>query len=768
MAMSEELQRRISNLTGDEARVYDPEPQQSYMMAAEQQRDPYAGLELPDTEYLRNRQARGPAVFQNQDIKELLSDYASTVATGNPEFVEDAQNQLLKLEEMIGLSRDNPKFQNMMQMAVSRSTQRDTSIPEVVAYGNVEESPETIAQRAQDQELRAYQERARTAPSMAPMNPMRDQMEAVAPDMGTDQKMIALQEAINELQQQKSMTSDPEEIEALDNLIEAATTKALAPQAELIEELSQTGGEDNMMAHVRTGDINVSAEMLENNPQLEDAIERAALEKGIDPESMVYGSGVASLNVYTGAEEHGFLKKLGKGLKKIAKTVAPIVGPLANFIPGVGPLMSAAIAAGTTKLGGGSWKDALKSGVTSYGVGKLTSGIGSLGTGADAATAGVKTSGNLFSRMKSGIGSIFGKGEGMFGRNIGPSIRSGIGGLFGGGGGGYSDAEINEMLETMDPSVVEQMVNERNLQLQQQQQDPQFSGLFGPDSIADKLFNVDPNKGTGPLSFLTGPQQYDENGNPIQSSFMRNADGGLSGMGMLGIGALSAGLGKLAYEDTKKDKGLQLTPLNTMNATGRYNIEAEIARRMGQQAPNPVEFGLLPANTMPQLSGGQPRPQEPVMAAAMGGEVMNYQDGGSAQYPNEGLASLAKVAPEAVRAMGYNMGGQAMMPMNYNMGGRAMIPMAYAEGGNVAMEDFDRMNGRINGEGTETSDDIPAMLSDGEFVMTGQAVRGAGSYAMNNDGGILTLSPSGSPDREAGTNTMYQLMEAFSGQARPA
>ena len=159
---------------------------------------------------------------------------------------------------------------------------------------------------------------------------------------------------------------------------------------------------------------------------------------------------------------------------------------------------------------------------------------------------------------------------------------------------------------------------------------------------------------------------------------------------------------------------------------------------------------------MPQLSGGQPRPQEPVMAAAMGGEVMNYQDGGSAQYPNEGLASLAKVAPEAVRAMGYNMGG------------RAMIPMAYAEGGNVAMEDFDRMNGRINGEGTETSDDIPAMLSDGEFVMTGQAVRGAGSYAMNNDGGILTLSPSGSPDREAGTNTMYQLMEAFSGQARPA
>ena len=97
-----------------------------------------------------------------------------------------------------------------------------------------------------------------------------------------------------------------------------------------------------------------------------------------------------------------------------------------------------------------------------------------------------------------------------------------------------------------------------------------------------------------------------------------------------------------------------------------------------------------------------------------------------------------------------------------------VMPMAYAEGGNVAAEDFERMNGRIDGPGTETSDDIPAMLSDGEFVMTGRAVRGAGSFDMQNQGGILTLTPNGSPDRESGTALMYQLMEAFSGQARPS
>ena len=685
MAMSEELQRRINSLTGDVPVIgtgqfteKEGERLLENLNANSSTNEKMSGFlrkyaitpHLMDVNFFNEpsfdkwvqatrsaNQAGSPIPY----VTPVLSDSIDALKVGYDSFINELQN--------------SQSTSNAME-----ATRYDTSIPEVVAYGSVEDSPETIAQRAQDQELRAYQERVRAAPSMAPMNPMRDQMEAVAPDMGTDQKMIELQEAIRELQQQKSMTDDPEEIEALDRMIETATTKALAPQAELIEELSQTAGEDNMMAHVRSGDLNISREMLENNPQLEDAIERAALEKGIDPESMVFGAGIASLNAYTGAEEHGFLKKLGKGLKKIAKVVAP----LAMFVPGVG-----------TALGG------------------VLGGIGGLGIpGISPIAGGVKGG---FSNVLTGLGNPL-KG-GMFGKTGsmyygGPQAGKGIGNLLGMGSG--TPAQVaQQQLSSMTP---EQMA--ANPSLVEQLKQAATSG--------------------------------------ISNAFMNNAGGGLSGMGMLGIGALSAGLGKLAYEDAKKDKGVQLTPLNTMNATGRYNMEAEIARRMGQQAPNPTEFGLLPANTMPQLSGGQPRPQEPVMVA-----------GGGAMYPNKGLESLAKVAPEAVRAMGYNMGGQAMMPMNYNMGGRPMMPMAYADGGNVAMEDFNRMNGQINGEGTETSDDIPAMLSDGEFVMTGQAVRGAGSYSMNNDGGILTLSPSGSPDREAGTNTMYQLMEAFSGQARP-
>ena len=158
-----------------------------------------------------------------------------------------------------------------------------------------------------------------------------------------------------------------------------------------------------------------------------------------------------------------------------------------------------------------------------------------------------------------------------------------------------------------------------------------------------------------------------------------------------------------------------MTPLTTMDASGRYNIEAEIARRMGRDAPNPVEFGLQPR--FPTLSGGQVGPRKPAATS---------------QY-----------------VQGAAMGG-------------AIMPMAYAEGGGVAMEDFQRMNGDIEGPGTETSDDIPAMLSDGEFVMTGQAVRGAGSFELNEEpNGILTLVPSATESRERGTQLMYQMMDVF-------
>ena len=77
------------------------------------------------------------------------------------------------------------------------------------------------------------------------------------------------------------------------------------------------------------------------------------------------------------------------------------------------------------------------------------------------------------------------------------------------------------------------------------------------------------------------------------------------------------------------------------------------------------------------------------------------------------------------------------------------IPYYAAMGGTP---EFPRENGigAIEGPGTETSDSIPAMLSDGEFVMNANAVKGAGYAAGARDEYEA---------RRLGAQKMYQAMD---------
>ena len=91
--------------------------------------------------------------------------------------------------------------------------------------------------------------------------------------------------------------------------------------------------------------------------------------------------------------------------------------------------------------------------------------------------------------------------------------------------------------------------------------------------------------------------------------------------------------------------------------------------------------------------------------------------------------------PQRMFAQG---GIAAVAPARYNLGG-------YASGGIGSMaKKYPRRTGQISGPGTGTSDSIPAMLSDGEFVMTAKAVRGAGGGS-----------------RREGARKMYQMMRKF-------
>jgi len=96
--------------------------------------------------------------------------------------------------------------------------------------------------------------------------------------------------------------------------------------------------------------------------------------------------------------------------------------------------------------------------------------------------------------------------------------------------------------------------------------------------------------------------------------------------------------------------------------------------------------------------------------------------------------------------------------------GLAPAPKAlkFAQGGAVMIEELDmRDGGESAGPGTGTSDDIPAMLSDGEFVMTAKATRGAGAFDVNKTKSGIELIKGGSASREEGVKNMRELMNIF-------
>ena len=435
--------------------------------------------------------------------------------------------------------------------------------------------------------------------------------------------------------------------------------------------------EDQFLAHVALGERVVppvisAATQARINQEM-----RAA---GLDPNEYAVGSGM-SINPITGLPEFGFFKKAFKSIKKVARKAAPIL----QFVPGPIGAVAATVNRVQTIADVARGKASplalasLGSGPKGF-FGKMGkgSGLGSL-FGNAKATPGINPSaegglGGLFSRAKEFI--LPGEDKvGLFG-----NIGKGIGGLFGGMGGPqpYTDAEIDEMLQTMDPMMVEQMVNERNALISQSR--PQFSGLFGPDSVADKLFNVDPNKGTGPLSFLgKGAQQG--------ADFLGGLGGGFGGgLASAGLGGF---LGKLAY-DAAKDRagGLAVTPQVSMDALGRYQLASDLGTG-GTRG----QFGLAPKPAVLDIEGA----------------------------------------------------------------GR----QAFAVGG-VAELDL-REGGESIGPGTGTSDDIPAMLSDGEFVMTAKATRGAGAYDLKKGKSGIELVQGGDPSREKGVENMRELMNIFEG-----
>jgi len=130
-------------------------------------------------------------------------------------------------------------------------------------------------------------------------------------------------------------------------------------------------------------------------------------------------------------------------------------------------------------------------------------------------------------------------------------------------------------------------------------------------------------------------------------------------------------------------------------------------------------------------SGAQLLASSPqIYGTTPGGAATQYYSPG---YMGYGLPTRQYYRPQI-------MFGQPQYRYGFAEGGIASL----AKGGST---NFPRKTGPINGPGTATSDSIPAMLSDGEFVFTAKAVRNMGKGS-----------------RRLGAKRMYALMKALEGK----
>ena len=196
----------------------------------------------------------------------------------------------------------------------------------------------------------------------------------------------------------------------------------------------------------------------------------------------------------------------------------------------------------------------------------------------------------------------------------------------------------------------------------------------------------------------------------IASLPMQMSDGGMpGGMDLYGGTAASEPTGMQKFGSMMSDLGGRLTGFSSALAGGS-----------SPQTPADLE----------NMS------KEELIALIMknrGGMKSNPSAGRDPNKSSSDGPDIGKIAKALTMAGGMQDGGLA----------------ALAEGGDV---NFPRMNGPISGPGTETSDDIPAMLSDGEFVVNAKAVRGVGK--LNGAGKSKT------EQRREGARMMYALQRA--------
>jgi hypothetical protein len=490
--------------------------------------------------------------------------------------------------------------------------------------------------------------------------------------------------------------------------------------------------------------------------------------------------GSGTINPVTGLPEF-FLKKLFKGIgnavKKVLKSpigrilatvaLATVLGPTALGMS-LGSAGTAAVASGAVTLaGGGSLKEALVSGAMGYigGGGTImgTSPLSAVGGILPGAAGSALNTGLSTGLIGAGIGKLGGMStkdalrmglisggsaaamQGLSNMRADQAIkdaqfRSDTGGSPAEGTGRFTGVNetgpTGQVGATGTTGTAQDLLASRTPDGTMAPFDPNYDPTFGinpktvsPTSVGASPSNIQIERSmlgmTGPMDtarqFIQEPINvakdfYNTNLSPSRPGLPSDA-GIIQKYGPLAL----AGTAAMAATGGMKGEPANQNPAFNRNYTGEDYMR-----------DNPDKFtGGLSRYTKPTT------PDNPIVPTPSYGTIPIGQ-------PGTVIPMGVTQSPGGV-AQPYNVAGLYGVPLIYGPDGQ---PRRMAKGGDATMTQFPRRQGPINGPGTGTSDDIPAMLSDGEFVFTAKAVRNAGGGS-----------------RRKGAARMYKMMKMLEGGA---
>ena len=549
--------------------------------------------------------------------------------------------------------------------------------------------------------------------------------------------------------------------------------------------------EDTYMVHAAEGETVVPAEVLDANPELKQHLFWQMRMMGIkDPNRYVVGSNLNSINPVTGQPEFWF-KKIKKFVKKVFKKVLPIAAPIiGNLIaPGIGGIIASGL---VTKLQGGSWGDVLKSAALSYGIGALGQGVGGalssapgssfLGGLKAGALAPFQAAGNLFSSgpLNPLSQGIFGSAATTAGFTL-PGATAPLGSKTLGYSGG--------LFPTYNPGVAGAAPTASSIRAAT----TPVTTPVGQGPYTQQLSNLGPGTPVNAGGTSVNVQGYGQLGgeNPGINPWQRPVGAPAASSENVIFGANDPAtqaqlrMSQSSVPEGYYDQFTQPTAAETIQTSGVAGDQPNVFRRVllgegeggtvgGLERAGEIAFDKLTSGPVLASVGTAaagyfltddpddlPDDDKPLPGTAKANAYDQYiargrlkdaegirllREAGIAPVQNaQQIASSTGITLEEAQAFIDSYYGKDPQGSQISQTGQFDPFVIDPATPNPVAQTLDAARGgEITGPGTGTSDSIPARLSDGEFVMTADAVRGAGNG-----------------DRNLGAARMYDMMSRY-------